>query len=187
MVWLLVIDWSSCQPSVALYRASGNRSFCYFCARPAESHHPGSKVRDSCLTQLSFTHSFQPRSCPLLPSRWLLWCIWHAGVPLRFRDVALPIPIQSSRQSPRSSGVSLSPFAHGSPVLPAKSPLSHYPLRYSIFGLQTLLFYILGLHTLLFSHIGLQTFLFTHIGLQTLFFSIRSSPRRYYANSPRIW
>jgi len=71
-VWLLVLDWSSCQRSVALYRASGNRFFL------------------------------------LRTARWIC-----------------PLRVQA--------------------------------LSYSI------------------------------LRLQTLFFSSSSSPRRYYANSPRIW
>jgi len=72
--------------------------------------------------------------------------------------VALLLPVQSSRESPKSGGVPLSPFAHGTLALPAKSPFSHYPL------------------------LGLQTLSISVLRLQTL-----SSPRRHYANSPRIW
>jgi len=41
--------------------------------------------------------------------------------------------------------------------------------------------------TLLFCNLGFQTLFFSNLGLQTLFLSNSSSPRRYYANSPRIW
>jgi len=45
-------------------------------------------------------------------------------VPLHWRDVALLLQVQSSRESPKSGGVPLSAFAHGTLALPAKSPCS---------------------------------------------------------------
>jgi len=107
--------------------------------------------------------------------------LFNASVPLF--PVRCGSPVQSSGQSPQSDGVPLFPFAHGTLALPAESPLSHYPLL----GLQSPSYSILGLQTLLFSHISLQTFFFSNLGLQTLFLSNRSSPRRNYADSPRIW
>jgi len=53
--------------------------------------------------------------------------MWHACVPLRCRDVELPLLVQSSRESPKSGGVQLFPLAHDALALPAKSPLSHSP------------------------------------------------------------
>jgi len=100
-------------------------------------------LRGFCLTHLSFTHSFKLEFCLLLPSRWFSWCTWHACVPLRCRDVALPLLGQSPKVSTLSFSTPWSP-----------NSLSPY------------------------------------LGLQALFlssFSNRSSPRRYYANSPRIW
>jgi len=145
-----VIDWSSCQRPAALYRASGNRYF-PFAHGPPNLSTPGRKS----VVPVWPTYSFKLGFCLLLPSRWLSWCMWHACVPLRCRDVALPLLVQSKRQSPKSGGVLLLSFAHGTLVLPAKSPLSQFP----------------------------------HLGLLTLFLSAffnRSSPRRYYANSPSV-
>jgi len=56
---------------------------------------------------------------PLIP-------VMHACVPLHRRDVAILLPVESSRKGQKYGGVPLSP--HGTLALPGKSPLSPYPL-----------------------------------------------------------
>jgi len=68
----------------------------------------------------------------MLPSRWFPWCMWHACVPLRCRDVALFLPVESSRQSPKSvqsCSLSLVSKLPSSPTLVSKlssSPTAPY-------------------------------------------------------------
>jgi len=97
MVWFLVIDWSSCQRSAALW-TSRNRYF-PFAHGPLNLSSPGPK---------SVTPVWP--TCPLrrASNRGSAQCYHPAGsrdachVPLRCRDVALFLPVQSSRQSPKS-------------------------------------------------------------------------------------
>jgi len=95
------------------------------------------------------TDALPTAAVPLIP---VMLVARLCAAPL-MRDVALLLPVQSSRESPKSGGVPLSPFAQGTLALPAKSPFSHYPLL----GLQTLSISLLSLQTLSFSILGLQT------------------------------
>jgi len=97
-----------------------------FCARSAKSLHSGSKVRGSCLTHLSFTHSFQPIFCPLLPSRWFPWCLWHAKVHGRVQS-----PVEWCYPLLHTTLLLCPPSVHSLILRSLVSKLSYSPTLYS--------------------------------------------------------
>jgi len=157
-----------CQRPAALYRASGNRYF-PFAHGPLNLSTPGPKSVDPVWP-----------TCPLrtASNRGSAHCCRPAGS----RD-ACRTPVC------RSAAEMWHFFSRSKVHGRVQSPVEFCYPPFTNGTLQTALVHspLLGLQTLLYSILGLQTLLFSILGLQTLFFSNRSSPRRYYANSPRIW
>jgi len=88
----------------------------------------------SCMTHFSFTQSSQLKFCIVLPFRWFSWCMWDACVPLRCRDVALPLPVQSPvefRYSLLHMALSLCPQSFRSLILQPWSSNSLFPQPWS--------------------------------------------------------
>jgi len=161
--WLLLIDWSTCLRSAALYRASGNRYFPF-------AHGP---LNLSTPVPKSVTPIWATYPSRTAFNRYCAHCCRAAGSrdacrPPVCRSTAFLLPVHSSRQSPRSVEFRYS-LSHTALLLCPPS-LHSLIIRFLVFRLSC--------SPSLVSNLSCSPSLVSKL-------SLVSSPRRYYANSPR--